>query len=105
MRANVKKVINAFQQGKAAIGDSKRTIWTDGQTVYSYALPIAWRRPARSGYRVVEVRESGPSNTTRSQIQALKLTFCTDDYKKKREQRATNRRSSRPATRVCLIPG
>lgn len=36
-------VCAAFAQGKAAHATrQKKTIWTDGVRIYSYAMPIAW---------------------------------------------------------------
>lgn len=76
MRKNIEKVIEAFKQGKPAKGDSKATCHTDGEVVYSYALPIAIRSPGRFGCAdEVKIREDYPTATTRSQISALFSAF------------------------------
>jgi hypothetical protein len=67
MRANIAKVIAAFKQGKSAIGDSRRTCWTDGKTIFSYAMPICWYD---QGKAVVVPYEDGPSRTTKMHIHA-----------------------------------
>lgn len=75
MRKNIERVIVAFLQGNARNGDSKHTCWTDGDTVYSYAMPIAWREP--DGSVVVVPYDAGPSRTTRSQIRACEIALTT----------------------------
>ena len=72
MRKNIQKVIEAFTQGTSAKGDSKGTCSTTGETVYSYAMPIA--RRTSLGVELAEY-DQGPSRTTKSQIRALELTF------------------------------
>lgn len=71
MRQNISKVLTAFQAGQPATGDSKGTCSTDGQTVWSYRMPIAWREP--DGSITIVAREKGPSRTTKSQIDACRL--------------------------------
>jgi hypothetical protein len=73
VRKNIGYVLDAFEQGKAAVGDSKRTCWTSGNVLYSYAMPIAWRH--ESGAVTVVAYEAGPSRTTRSQIRACEIFF------------------------------
>ena len=73
MRANIEKVLAAFERGQAASGDSKRTCHTDGTTIYSYAMPIAWRTP--DGRIVVVPLADSPSRTTSSQIRACMVRF------------------------------
>lgn len=75
MRQNMQRVIEAFKAGTAAVGDSKRTCWTDGTTVYSYAMPIA-KRSANGSIAIVRY-EDAPTNTTRSQVRALVAAFST----------------------------
>lgn len=76
MRKNCIKVIEAFKLGKAAQGDSKRTIWTDGEAVYSYNMKIAKRvRNCTDDRILIVARDCGPSKTTRSQIDALCNSF------------------------------
>lgn len=75
MRANIRKVIEAFKARRRAVGDSKRTCSTDGHTVYSYAMPIAWRDPVNGGVYVVPY-DRGPSRTTKSQIRACQQAFA-----------------------------
>jgi hypothetical protein len=76
MRQNIAKVIEAFLRGIPAKGDSKATCWTDGEIVYSYALPIA-RRVSRGYGKIptIEIIDDHPTQTTRSQIDALRRTF------------------------------
>lgn len=66
MRKNISKVMEAFAAGKHIDGDSKRTISTDGNTVFSYDMPIAQR--CRNGSLEIIARSAGPTNTTRSHI-------------------------------------
>ncbi len=73
MRKNVKKVIEAFLLHKSAVGDSKKTISTDGNVIYSYAMQIAWRVNGTTVNLVPY--EKGPSRTTRSQIRACEIMF------------------------------
>ena len=40
-RKNVTRVFDAWVARRAAKGDSHGAIWTDGRTIYSYAMPIA----------------------------------------------------------------
>ena len=70
MRANIAKVTSAFKRGAPAIGDSKRTCWTDGITIYSYRMPIARRIDG-----IVYIVRTGPSQTTRSQIRAVEIAI------------------------------
>ena len=84
MRANICKVIQAFKLGKSAIGDSKRTCWTDGSTIFSYQMPIAWwesdlKDPTILRARVVDY-EDGPSRTTKSQIRACQYELAMMYY-------------------------
>jgi len=74
MRKNMQKVIAAFLSGKAASGDSKRTCSTDGSTIYSYAMPIAWKKS--DGTIETAPYKTAPSATTRSQIHACELAFA-----------------------------
>lgn len=72
MRKNISKVIDAFMSRKPANGDSKRTCWTDGKTIYSYALPIArWESNGHVGV----IPEGGLSRTTTSQVRACRLAL------------------------------
>ncbi len=73
MRKNMQTVIAAFDsytatKDRPVYGDSKRTCWTDGETIYSYAMPIARRQGPRCV--VVVDRESAPvwSKTTSCQV-------------------------------------
>jgi hypothetical protein len=76
-RKNMQRVLEAWEQGRGAVGDSKRTCWTDGETVWSYDMPIMQR--LGDGRVEVIARKQGPTNTTRSQIAAC-AQFC--DYAK-----------------------
>lgn len=71
MRKNIRTVLDAFIAGRKANGDSKRTCWTDVETVYSYALPIAGRKDGRLWI----LDEAGRSMTTRSQIRACRIVL------------------------------
>ena len=73
MRCNAKKVCDKFAAGKAGTGDSKRTIWTDGEKIYSYAMPIACR--IYTGGVAIVAYSDGPSRTTRSHIRAVQTAF------------------------------
>lgn len=77
MRRNIAKVIEAFKVGKPAIGDSKRTCWTDGATIYSYQMPIAWWESDLKNPHILRAfvidSNSGPSRTTKSQIRACQF--------------------------------
>lgn len=74
MRKNVIKVLEAFKLGKKAQGDSKRTIWTDGQAIYSYRMLIAKRfSDGNGGERIVIIdRKYAPSATTRNKIDGVR---------------------------------
>jgi len=65
MRKNIASVIDAFHANETY---QDRTCRTDGQAVYSYALPIAAR--IGSVVYVLDPEES-PSRTTTSQIRAV----------------------------------
>lgn len=71
MRANIQKVFEAWEQGTPATGDSKRTCYTDGESIYSYKMRIAYREGDGRCFRATY--QSGPSRTTRSQIKALEV--------------------------------
>ena len=71
MRKNISKVIEAFKLRKPAKGDSKGTCSTDGNTIYSYAMPIA-RRDSDGSINVI-ARGTAPSVTTRSQVDACQM--------------------------------
>lgn len=73
MRKNIARVIKAFREGYQDHGDSKWTCSTDGQTIWSYKMRIAWREPDGS-VKVVPVSD-GPSVTTKSQIRAILLAL------------------------------
>jgi hypothetical protein len=74
MRVNAKKAIEAFTAGRAACGDSKRTIWTDGQRLFSYNMTIALRTATGRTVAIVAY-EDGPSRTTKSHIRAAQVSF------------------------------
>ena len=70
MRSNVEKVLKCFKEKKACVGDSGRTISTDGRVIYSYALPIAARGVNGAVYHLTP--GGGPhSQTTKQQIYSL----------------------------------
>lgn len=73
MRKNAEKAITAFFRSTPAKGDSKSSIWTDGERLYSYNTMIAFKvRQADGRYQVHRV-ETYNSVTTRSQLQALAI--------------------------------
>jgi hypothetical protein len=76
MRLNIARVIKSFLAHKPRKGDSKNTCSTDGHTIYSYAMPIAYRDDA--GCVIVVPQASGLSRATKSQIAALRLAFNCD---------------------------
>jgi hypothetical protein len=62
-RKNVTKVFKAWIAGQAANGPKGRngiSVWTDGQTLYSYKMPIAVKMAPRSAF----VSKDSPSVTT-----------------------------------------
>lgn len=71
MRKNIRAVIQAFLAGRPAVGDSRRTCWTDGAILYSYAMPIGWREHPKYGCVAVVAYECAPTATTRSHVRAL----------------------------------
>lgn len=73
MRKNIAKVLQAFKAGIAGYGDSKRTCWTNGNILYSYALPIAcWVNPERTQAMCAH-RNS--TRTTNMQISACMVSL------------------------------
>lgn len=70
MRRNIERVLKHFEQGRA---HTERTCSTDGQIVYSYRLPIAFRD--RDGSVSVLDPSRSPSRTTSSQISAVREWF------------------------------
>ena len=70
MRKNIAAVIAAFLEGSPAVGDSRRTCWTDGEILYSYAMPIAWRKHPKYGCLAVVAYECAPTATTRGHVRA-----------------------------------
>lgn len=64
MRKNVQKVMEAFDVGRASGGT---TVYTDGNTVFSYDMPIAQRIDGR-----IEVITDGPTMTTKQHIGAVR---------------------------------
>ncbi len=87
MTVDTAEMWNAAPGGTSAANNPNTQIWTsdgllldriviipgvpDGQTIFSYAMPIA-RRLACGAVVLVEY-ESGPSRTTKSQIRACEL--------------------------------
>lgn len=70
MATNSKRypVIEAFIQGKRKRDGS--AMWTDGETLYSYAMPLA-RRFEGSHVEVLTTYEECPSATTRYHYRAM----------------------------------
>lgn len=66
MQTGVEKTVEAFKEGKPYKPASRRSIWTDGQAIYSYGTAIVWRNAA--GVLVRNVRRYSVT-TTRKQNQ------------------------------------
>lgn len=77
MRKNVNKVVEAFKLGKAAKGDSKGTIRTDGRNIYSYDMLVAKRFSDNYGKEmyVVISDEYSPSITTTKHIRQIQSSL------------------------------
>jgi len=69
MRKNMKSVIEAFVNLKSK---NEKTCHTDGTNIYSYNMLIAKRE---NGEIFILPYKKAPSNITRSQVRALKVTF------------------------------
>ena len=72
MRKNISKVIEAFKARKSAVGDSKRSCHTDGETIYSYSTPIGGRRPDGTLW----ITSNRYTRTTNAQIAALRVALA-----------------------------
>lgn len=75
MRKNIARVIEAFKARCALPG---KTCSTDGTTVFSYAMPIAYRAP--HGCIVMVRYEECPTATTRAQWSAVHRSFSMVAY-------------------------
>lgn len=73
MRKNAERVLQAFADGKPAVGDSRRTVHTDGRVVYSYRMPIAAR--LTDGTVIVVRYADAPTATTKSHVRACERSF------------------------------
>ena len=71
MRKGARKVCEAFEHGRPCRPSS--AIWTDGERIYSYALPIAWRMS--TGNVFVEQNPARSSITTRNHINDVASYF------------------------------
>ena len=71
MRKNIAAVIGAFLEGRPAVGDSRQTCWTDGEVLYSYAMPIAWRHHPQYACLAVVIYACAPTATTRRHVRAV----------------------------------
>ncbi len=67
------KIIEAFRQRRLMGNPMRDSISTDGDTIYSYRMPIAGRNP-RGGIWIVDPA-GAPSVTTRNHIYGLQRTF------------------------------
>lgn len=74
-RKNLKKVFSLWTANLAGNGDSKNTIWTDGTTIFSYAMPLMVRMP--SGIVLCKHGEA-PTVTTSTQRNALAYLLSTN---------------------------
>lgn len=86
MRKNMRRALEAFEQRKPGKGDSKKTCWTDGDTLFSYAMPIAkWTFAETVAERDVSgesipqlwISDESSTATTNAQIRAIALFFGT----------------------------
>lgn len=69
MRKNIEKVIRAFEAGGT---HNEKTCRTDGRSVWSYNMPIAFKGAgSKSDIVYVIDRSEAPSVTTRGQIDAV----------------------------------
>ena len=73
MRKNAIHVLDSFAGRRSANGDSKRTIHTDGETVYSYAMAIMRRR--FDGSIVLVAYADAPTATTRAHVRACETRY------------------------------
>ncbi len=70
MRKNIAKVIQAFEAGGT---HTEKTCRTDGRSVWSYNMLIAFKGTgSKSDIVYVIDRTEAPSNTTRGQIDAIR---------------------------------
>jgi hypothetical protein len=67
------KIINAFRDRRLMGNPMRDSISTDGDTIYSYRMPIA-RRTSNGGVSIVDPA-GAPSATTRNHIYGLQRTF------------------------------
>ena len=72
MRKNVESVVKAFKAHQKF--QRERSISTDGNVIYSYAMPIAWRDEQGN---VVVTDESAPSRTTSCHISGVRYAIST----------------------------
>jgi len=90
MRANVKKTIQAFCRSERYIGgtnkDGRPTVWTDGDTIFSYAMPIATTIRGCGAVLLVNW-DDAPTQTTKQHLSGVNQEFhrapsvCLDDLK------------------------
>jgi hypothetical protein len=71
MRKNAQRVCKAFEHGRPCRPGS--SIWTDGERIYSYAVPIAWRLSTGSVF--VERNPERSSVTTQRHVNDVALYF------------------------------
>lgn len=81
MRRNVEKVWACFVARRACVGDSTRSISTDGTAIFSYGDPIA-RRGVDGNVYHLSPSEGKHTRTTMSQLRSLLVIgrgHCTDE--------------------------
>ena len=66
MRKNTQRIWNAFQQGerlgmRRSYTNGPKSIWTDGETIYSYGTALLTRTP--SGMLILNATKYSPTTT------------------------------------------
>lgn len=93
-RKNVSKVFDAWVAGKASTGSTNhhgsRTIWTDGKTIYSYAMPIA----VRTGPTSAIVSKDSPTVTTSCHLGGVRTLLHLEGFTYELQGRETVKAAS-----------
>lgn len=94
------KIIEAFRARRLMGNPMRDSISTDGDTIYSYRMPIARRTP-NGGIFIIDPA-SAPSSTTRNHIYGLQRTFTPAEIVGTR--RAAEHRDDSPDTERSPAP-
>ena len=102
MRKNVQKVLGCWRMRQRCVGDSRNSISTDGETIFSYREPIVWRDRAENVYVLVS---SAWSVTTRMQVAHLfhelrHAARCVDSHEDMHKLIGGNRRVAFPCDQL-----